>query len=1261
MKKGQWDFIISAVIVIAILFGISYFFTVTSWKGIGSFFGMSDDEKAPDGAVFGGCQTAVCSLQALTCGINSVALGKEAWLSDRKHCPGLTDDNIIKSDNNPADEPVDEMDIDAYVVADTTYVCCRNTIFEGDSSIKYHYEYVWYRADCPKTDNWLKETDRDRCKDAAIIEVRTPDEIKRDEATKKCDGVLYGENVCLSCFGQTFADKTSLAADKDTALNEIVNAVQLCYSNTMEASQEKACNVFDTKYLIGEIPSSTIGKRLEGTGVSYRFIAGTTKITASTGQIFIYSDPKWLDNVLISNTKPEHLSFEPANRAKEKFSCTVNGFELPQVVTSAEEWLLDYGDPLYLVYYEKFPEGEQKAWEAEANVLFMVGLGARLGLALIPFVKTPLTKAWAFVKPDKLKKISKFTEELLKPGLLAERKDELILKISKLVDNAGDDGLRAFFIALRKGENSILSSSIVDDAVSSIVIQADSLKAGKYLIRGPVADDGSIGVKVVFKEFTKDGKYTDEAVEGILRTDFKNGLKAVGIPEEAAEESAKNFEIALKNAQLTDDIEDIARQSLSKVQNELDEFAEQSIKSGLMSEQLLIVKKVGFKKAVKAHFSEDSFKATQKLLEKTDKSFKRIIQADPDFGKQLVEKTDETVKMMFAGDGRNIGDLLLDPSMRLDQGMKILAYSDDWAEALVAAGILIENPSIVKSSMKKGYEYLSQFIKSQPQEIRSCLIHVSTVVVGGVSWYTADGETAIRNALVTAGVLHPLECLSFVKNLYIPMLGVASYIISEEDAKNQKFVPIGGNKIGVMMPKKTKGDDVSKVTYDVSAADDYFISLIKESYGTTRFYLASPCKADIQLFPSYTSFDMYYGDYVYTFKDLKGIERFVPIEKQNSMKESVEPYYTWDKATPEERLGFAKNGQNFGESYWSSLTFAGNQDTNIHDVITRNTQYLKIAYKFVYNVYPDADHSFFYSTIKYNVPEFDILLKYPKHQQEYNELSEKIKKIVEPEKKNDKIINRQFECYKKLLDSLANYSVIHIEDEKSVYQFECGGQKLEAKSYLVDYLLNKLNGPAYVNYDPQYQIGLKRFFYSGETRFEQPGMVYREYQKGSYPQTSKIDWDSVDAWDRWVIEYNAVQPDIGPVNGVFVSGFFDHVAKQAAHHLYIFKGDKSNIVKKINNPVFYKTPPQLDENNKIVRLSMKTTIPSISIKPIVVDGYCFAKEYKFLKVSSELLNWASIGGGIYLLIPGVGSGISIGTELLAIGADLVLHYIQKWP
>jgi len=89
-KGGIWNIVISGILVIVILFGASYFFTTESWKGTRAFLGLGHPKEGESEAhPVKGCSTIRCSMNALTCAVNSIALGRPGWLepNPNNYCP----------------------------------------------------------------------------------------------------------------------------------------------------------------------------------------------------------------------------------------------------------------------------------------------------------------------------------------------------------------------------------------------------------------------------------------------------------------------------------------------------------------------------------------------------------------------------------------------------------------------------------------------------------------------------------------------------------------------------------------------------------------------------------------------------------------------------------------------------------------------------------------------------------------------------------------------------------------------------------------------------------------------------------------------------------------------------------------------------------------------------------------------------------------------------------------------------------------------
>ena len=84
---------------------------------------------------------------------------------------------------------------------------------------------------------------------------------------------------------------------------------------------------------------------------------------AHEGCIYFDKDVAWNDIIINDCTKDNPI---------DSFSCSVEGFELPQDISLAQKFLQAFGDPNWLVYYEKFPEEATSYWQKEWTDMFSI-------------------------------------------------------------------------------------------------------------------------------------------------------------------------------------------------------------------------------------------------------------------------------------------------------------------------------------------------------------------------------------------------------------------------------------------------------------------------------------------------------------------------------------------------------------------------------------------------------------------------------------------------------------------------------------------------------------------------------------------------------------------------------------------------------------------------------------------------------------------------------------------------------------------------
>ena len=116
-----------------------------------------------------------------------------------------------------------------------------------------------------------------------------------------------------------------------------------------------------------------------------------------------------------------------------------------------------------------------------------------------------------------MNRISSKAASLSDPTLTEKAHRRLIKKIAKLVDKVGvDDGVKAFFLGLKKGQHSLLTSSFTDDAINAIVKEADIIKS--------VGWSSVKGSTVTFAKSS--GGISDDAAQ-ILLDQFDEALKSI--------------------------------------------------------------------------------------------------------------------------------------------------------------------------------------------------------------------------------------------------------------------------------------------------------------------------------------------------------------------------------------------------------------------------------------------------------------------------------------------------------------------------------------------------------------------------------------------------------------------------------------------------------------------------------------------------------------------------------------------------------------
>jgi hypothetical protein len=97
-------------------------------------------------------------------------------------------------------------------------------------------------------------------------------------------------------------------------------------------------------------------------------------ITKDSKNVIVCADNNNLNEVHITTIGSGHCTPSAEETAAKVKQIYIEGFALPQIIATSsnpftyvvEEWLNAYGDPEYILFYEKFPEEEAQYWHASA-------------------------------------------------------------------------------------------------------------------------------------------------------------------------------------------------------------------------------------------------------------------------------------------------------------------------------------------------------------------------------------------------------------------------------------------------------------------------------------------------------------------------------------------------------------------------------------------------------------------------------------------------------------------------------------------------------------------------------------------------------------------------------------------------------------------------------------------------------------------------------------------------------------------------------
>ncbi|MBI2139481.1 hypothetical protein HYU14_01045 [Candidatus Woesearchaeota archaeon] len=671
-------------------------------------------------------------------------------------------------------------------------------------------------------------------------------------------GILFGTNQCVKCESDTLV---FLEGDMDNDISQLSKALIDCKNKYGSQNKRELCGLIDftgmrnnvAKILkIGYFVSDTqIQLKMGGAsrGIKWDLKDGEQGLRfRNGGKALIYWDGAYIDNFLITD------------KLQAPSGCKLIGFEMPQEIPDNwKNYIVGYGDPEHLVYFEKFPELEKMAWKTKDQFWFMIGLGVRGLFTLVPFVPGIAKAALSEAKNAgniAVKETMEAAGEIGKRVKTAEDAQDALQTINKFPSASSVAKLSD---AISKADNLLLPMDIDKLASEATERMVNTIK------KSTIAGTESQGGEALFKISAHNQKRASKEVSDF----FARELKSADMDEQILRKNIEdmvNFQPGQRAAK---------RVNKAQLENAIKRSFEQSAAkkgiSGTIDE--------AFKKAVERNGLSRFFNTlfnSGKLL-KARESIVDAFNAVAHLGGKGKITAQETFK--YVGErAKNLHiteDMLGLVKAAPQEAREIIDSMPQIGESFAVA--LVRDLKPLKSHIAGG----AVWAKNSLQKLPSCVaIGVAIIAAGQVSelldqtvpFLGLSDSTEMTAGIVAVGGLAPfflgkatVGCYKFLKYNYVPAFLGAAYLFYLEESQNQAFIPIGMNKLGVVEPMYY---ETKPRVYEPEIPSMFYFNMKKEKgQAPERFFLASPCKVDLQLTKDYCSCELNNGDFAYEFED----------------------------------------------------------------------------------------------------------------------------------------------------------------------------------------------------------------------------------------------------------------------------------------------------------------------------------------------------------------------------------------------------------
>ncbi len=684
-----------------------------------------------------------------------------------------------------------------------------------------------------------------------------------------CDGASYGKS-CVKCYEEKEGLKTlPLPVNKEEALNLMVKEAVDCWKKHRQKKESVYCakfniNPLEPRAVIGEddfknklkssdeaIKTHFIEETIAKTYYYYKWKISTELIHVGTSNFYMCTKKGYPSKVYITSDLSDCGVDKSKIKKGKEYKCNVENFELPQevdrgipIIDFALGWIKKYNDPEYLVYYESFPRGEDSTWHIDEGSFFIdvVVFGAGLnafgalgfhGLRALKGLYMP-AKFNKEAAENALKYFAGKAGTRLSPRALAE--------------------LAEFFT--KEGYEQLLRS----EQLYSIL-----LKNFPDLSEGTVRQIGRVASKSYSRAVKEGVEDTDELFR-LIKNDVFDSFPETKIWRiQEADGVLRSIREFVEHPPTSRQLASLERQQ--KIRQFFNKYLFDQ--AGNLN-----------KNTMETLFSRG---VSQELLEELDETavqqfmFRTAQYADEmvDIGKAGLDIV-KPRSMLGPFKGELVGSVKKEFNTIADEILEIPHNKASWQYFLT--GITREE---VEAVSKKGYVMSAKDIASRYNPLT--IKYKDTIL--------PIPRIAILRSIGASGVNVPVKGAVFASDAakrvwksraarYSAALIIAS-VIAKADAANERYASRGGNSVVLQKPYYY---DLNKV-YDLGDdTSNFYLNLFKydkEKKGSSRFYLASPCKADLTLTRTKCSCMIDSGDYMLHFTRQPILPEFINYTDKN--------------------------------------------------------------------------------------------------------------------------------------------------------------------------------------------------------------------------------------------------------------------------------------------------------------------------------------------------------------------------------------------